>query len=155
MSWRHWRLPMRSSSLSSLMKRAFSIKRQIGRRTATLQRQYSGMAGQIENCQVGVFLAYASLRGHSLLDREVYLPRSCIVDPMRCREAHVPEAHVPEELAFTTKPELARWMLHWLLQAGLPVAWVTGDTVYGSAPFLRADLEARLEAYVLAVPCKE
>lgn len=120
-----------------------------GAKSVGVQRQYSGTAGRIENCQVGVFLAYASSRGHSLLDRELYLPHSWIIDPMRCREAHV-----PEEVAFATKPELARRMLHRLFQAGLPVAWVTGDTVYGSAPSLRADLEAHLQAYALAVPCK-
>jgi SRSO17 transposase len=121
-----------------------------GDKSVGVQRQYSGTAGRIENCQVGVFLAYASLRGHVLLDRELYLPQSWIDDPARCRAAHV-----PEEVTFATKPELARRMLHRMFQAGFPVAWVTGDTVYGSAPALRADLEAHLQAYALAVPCKE
>lgn len=121
-----------------------------GDKSVGVQRQYSGTAGRIENCQIGVFLAYASPRGHTLLDRELYLPQSWINDPARCRAAHV-----PEEITFATKPELARRMLHRLFQAGLPVAWVTGDTVYGSALVLRTDLEARLQAYALAVPCKE
>lgn len=95
-------------------------------------------------------ISYASSRGHTLLDRELYLPKSWIDNQERCREAHV-----PEEVTFATKPELARRMLQRTLDAGLPVAWVTGDTVYGSAQLLRADLEARRQAYALAVACKE
>jgi SRSO17 transposase len=121
-----------------------------GDKSVGVQRQYSGTAGRIENCQVGVFLTYASSRGHLLLDRELYLPQSWMDDPVRCREAHV-----PEEVTFATKPELARRMLQRMVHASLPVAWVTGDTVYGSAQSLRADLETRLQAYALAVPCKE
>jgi SRSO17 transposase len=137
---RRLQLPM---GLSSSMKRVSSKR-------VTNRLGCSGTAGRIENCQIGVFLAYSSSRGHALLDRELYLPHSWIDDPTRCRDAHVPEA-----VAFATKPELARRMLHRLFHAGFPVAWVTGDTVYGSAQSLRADLEARLQAYALAVPCKE
>jgi SRSO17 transposase len=121
-----------------------------GRKSVGVQRQYSGTAGRIENCQVGVFLSYASSRGHTLLDRELYLPKSWADDQERCQEAHV-----PSEVTFATKPELARRMLQRTLDSGLPVAWVTGDTVYGSAHLLRADLEARKQAYALAVACKE
>ena len=121
-----------------------------GRKSVGVQRQYSGTAGRIENCQVGVFLSYASSRGHALLDRELYLPKSWTDDQKRCQEAHVPKA-----VTFATKPELARRMLARTLDSGLPVAWVTGDTVYGSAQLLRADLEARKLAYALAVACKE
>lgn len=121
-----------------------------GRKSVGVQRQYSGTAGRIENCQIGVFLSYASSRGHMLLDRELYLPKSWTDNPERCREAHV-----PEEVTFATKPELARRMLERTLEAGLPVAWVTGDTVYGSAQSLRAGLETRKQAYALAVACKE
>jgi SRSO17 transposase len=113
-----------------------------GCKSVGVQRQYSGTAGRIENCQVGVFLSYASSHGHTLLDRELSLPKSWIDDQERCREAHV-----PEEVTFATKPELARRMLQRTLDAGLPVAWVTGDTVYGSSQPLRADLEARKQAY--------
>ncbi len=109
-----------------------------GCKSAGVQRQYSGTAGRIENCQVGVFLSYASARGHTLLDRELYLPKSWTDDQKRCREAHV-----PKEVTFATKPELAQRMLERTLDAGLPVAWVTGDTVYGSAQPLRTALEAR------------
>lgn len=121
-----------------------------GDKSVGVQRQYSGTAGRIENCQIGVFLAYSSSHGHALIDRELYLPQSWIDEPARCREAHV-----PEEVAFATKPELARRMLARTLDSGLPVAWVTGDTVYGSAQLLRADLEVRRQAYALAVACKE
>jgi SRSO17 transposase len=121
-----------------------------GIKSAGVQRQYSGTAGRIENCQVGVFLAYTSSRGHTLLDRELYLPKSWTDDQERCREAHV-----PEEVTFATKPELAQRMLERALGAGLPVAWVTGDTVYGSSLLLRAALETRKQAYALAVTCKE
>ena len=120
-----------------------------GRKSVGVQRQYSGTAGRIENCQVGVFLSYASSRGHTLLDRELYLPKSWTDDQECCREAHV-----PAEVAFTTKPELAAQMLWRNLDAGLPVAWITGDTVYGSAPSLRAGLETLKQAYALAVACK-
>ncbi len=121
-----------------------------GTKSAGVQRQYSGTAGRIENCQIGVFLTYASSKGHTLLDRELYLPRSWTQDRERCREAHV-----PEEVVFATKPELAARMLWRTLDTGIPVAWVTGDTVYGSAQPLRAGLETRKQAYALAAACKE
>ncbi|GHO88572.1 hypothetical protein KSZ_65780 [Dictyobacter formicarum] len=115
-----------------------------------VQRQHSGTAGRIENCQIGVFLAYASSRGHALVDRELYLPKSWTDDLGRCREAHV-----PEEVIFATKPELARRMVERTLDTGLPAAWVTGDTAYGNSQSLRAILEERRQAYALAVTCKE
>ena len=121
-----------------------------GCKSAGVQRQYSGTAGRIENCQIGVFLAYTSSRGHTLLDRELYLPKSWTDNQERCREAHVPEG-----VTFATKPELAWRMLERTLDAGFSVAWVTGDTVYGSAQSLRTALEARRQAYALAVTCKE
>jgi SRSO17 transposase len=121
-----------------------------GEKSVGVQRQYSGTAGRIENCQIGVFLAYASSRGHALVDRELYLPKSWTGDQMRCREARV-----PEEIAFMTKPELARRMVERALDTDLPAAWIVGDTVYGSAQPLRAALEERQQAYALAVTCKE
>ncbi|HEX4205086.1 MAG TPA: IS701 family transposase [Ktedonobacteraceae bacterium] len=121
-----------------------------GCKSVGVQRQYSGTAGRIENCQVDVFLSYASSRGHTLLDRELYLPKSWTDDQERC-----PEAHVPASVTFATKPELAAHMLWRTLGAGLPVAWVTGDTVYGSARTLRAGLETRKQAYARALVCKE
>src|SRR5436309_1655451 len=121
-----------------------------GTKSVGVQRQYSGKAGRIENCQVGVFLSYRSSKGHTLLDRELYLPKSWTQDPVRCREADV-----PAEVRFATKPELAARMLWRTLDAGVKAAWVTGDTVYGSHRPLRAGLEARKQAYALAVSCQE
>jgi len=117
-----------------------------GTASAGVQRQYSGTAGRVENCQVAVFLSYAAPAGHALIDRELYLPRSWIADPARCTAAGIPAT-----AAFATKPALARRMLARALNAGTPAAWVTGDEVYGADPGLRADLERRQTGYVLAV----
>jgi SRSO17 transposase len=117
-----------------------------GRASAGVQRQYSGTAGRVENCQVAVFLSYASPAGHALIDRELYLPRSWTADPARCAAAGI-----PGKTAFATKPGLARRMISRALDAGTPAAWVTGDEVYGADPDLRADLERRRTGYVLAV----
>ena len=121
-----------------------------GGKSVGVQRQDSGTAGRIEDCQIGVFCAYASPRGHTLLDRELYLPKSWTENQERCREAHIPEG-----VSFATKPELAWRMLERTLDAGLPVSWVVGDTVYGSSQALRAALEERRQPYALAVTCKE
>jgi SRSO17 transposase len=114
--------------------------------SAGVQRQYSGTAGRVENCQVAVFLSYAPPAGHALIDRELYLPRSWIADLARCAAAGIPDKTV-----FATKPELARRMIARALDAGTPAAWITGDEVYGAHPGLRADLERRQTGYVLAV----
>ena len=121
-----------------------------GSKSVGVQRQYSGTAGRIENCQVGVFLSYASPKGACLLDRELYLPKSWTQDPERCREAWV-----PAEVGFATKPDLAARMLWRTLDGGVKVSWVTGDTVYGSNAKLRAGLEARSQAYALGVRSHE
>ncbi len=121
-----------------------------GKKSAGVQRQYSGTAGRIENCQIGVFLTYAIRGDHTLVDRELYLPKSWTQDPERCKGAHV-----PEEVGFATKPELAARMLWRTLDAGLTASWVTGDTVYGSHRPLREGLEKRSQAYALAVACSE
>src|ERR1700759_266693 len=102
-----------------------------GSRSAGVQRQYSGTAGRTENCQVGGFLAYASARGHALIDRELYLPQSWAGDPGRWREAGI-----PEEAEFATKPRLAQAMISRAVEAGLPFAWFTADEVYGQAKWL-------------------
>ena len=117
-----------------------------GRASAGVQRQYSGTAGRVENCQVAVFLSYASPAGHALIDRELYLPRSWTADPARCVAAGIPAKTV-----FATKPRLARRMIARALDTGTPAAWVTGDEVYGADPGLRADLENRHIGYVLGV----
>jgi SRSO17 transposase len=121
-----------------------------GTKSVGVQRQYSGTAGRVENCQIGVFLTYTSQAGHTLLDRELYLPKSWTSDPKRCREADV-----PEEVRFATKPELAARMLWRTLDGGVKARWVLGDSVYGSHRPLRKGLEARSQAYALAVACKE
>ena len=112
-----------------------------GTKSAGVQRQYSGTAGRIENCQIGVFLAYASGRDRAFLDRALYLPREWAEDPARRTEAGVPAA-----VEFRTKPQLAQAMLERALDAGVPAAWVTGDEVYGGDRRLRLWLEARLRA---------
>jgi SRSO17 transposase len=121
-----------------------------GRHSAGVARQYSGTAGKVENCQIGVFLAYASQLGHTLLDRELYLPQEWTDDRERCRQAGI-----PEDRCFATKPQLARQMLARAFAAGVPAKWVTGDSVYGDDRRLRIWLEAQPQAYVLAVSGKE
>ena len=108
-----------------------------GDKSAGVQRQYSGTAGRIENCQVGVFLAYAGSKGRTLLDRELYLPQVWADGRGRRREAGVPEGTV-----FRTKPQLAQLMLGRALESGVPFGWFTGDEVYGSGRRLRLWLEA-------------
>jgi SRSO17 transposase len=111
-----------------------------------VQRQYSGTAGKVDNCQVGVFLAYASGKGRALVDRELYLPKEWAADPGRRAEAHV-----PAKVGFQTKPQLAQAMLERAIDAGVPAGWVSADEVYGGDARLRAFLEERQLAYVLAV----
>ena len=117
-----------------------------GTRSAGVQRQYSGTAGRTENCQVGVFLAYASVHGHALIDRELYLPRSWTDDRDRCRTAGI-----PDETEFATKPQLAQAMISRALEAGVPFAWFTADEAYGQAKWLQAWLEERGVSYVMAI----
>jgi SRSO17 transposase len=121
-----------------------------GRHSAGVARQYSGTDGRIENCQIGVFVGYASRLGHALLDRELYLPKEWTDDPARCRQAGI-----PEDRRFATKPQLAQHMLQRTLAAGVPARWVTGDSVYGDDRRLRMWLEGEPQAYVLAVSGKE
>lgn len=116
--------------------------------TVATQRQYTGTAGRIENAQVGVFLTYTTKVGHTLIDRELYLPRSWTGDPDRCAAAGV-----PEDTGFATKPALASRMILRALDGGVPAGWVAADEVYGSNPTLRGDLEKRRVGYVLAVAC--
>src|SRR5215212_4325800 len=117
-----------------------------GTKSVGVQRQYSGTAGRIENCQIGVFLAYASSKGRTFLDRELYLPKEWAADAERRREAAVPES-----VAFRTKPQLARAMLERARAAGVPAQWVTGDEVYGGDVRLRVWLEEQQVAHVLAI----
>jgi SRSO17 transposase len=119
-----------------------------GEHTVGVQRQYTGTAGRIENAQVAVYLAYASRAGHTLLDRELYLPRGWAEDPVR-RAA----AGVPDSVGFATKPALATTMITRGVEAGIPARWVTGDEVYGADPDLRARLETLQLGYVLGIGC--
>jgi len=121
-----------------------------GHKSAGVAMQYCGSTGQVENCQVGVFLCYVTARGHSLIDRELYLPLDWCEDPDRRRAAHIPEA-----VRFATKPELAIQMLTRIEETGCPIAWVVADTVYGGNLDLRTWLEAHGYPYVLAVACDE
>ena len=109
-------------------------------------RQYSGTAGRIENSQIGVFASYASRWGHALIDRRLYLPKSWANDPQRRAKAHV-----PEEIAFAAKPEMAREMVARLLDEGIPCAFILADAVYGADTRFRRMLEERQQPYVLAV----
>lgn len=117
-----------------------------GTKSVGVQRQYSGTAGRIENCQIGVFLGYASAKGRAGLDRSLYLPQDWATDPER-RAA----AGVPGDVLFQTKPQLAATMITRALDAGVPAAWVTADEVYGDNAGFRAALQARDQAYVVAV----
>ncbi len=117
-----------------------------GPKSVGVQRQYSGTAGRIENCQIGVFLAYAGAQGRTFLDRELYLPKEWAADTARRREAAVPEG-----VAFRTKPQLARVMLERALAARIPARWVTGDEVYGGDLRLRVWLEEHRVPHVLAI----
>jgi SRSO17 transposase len=119
-----------------------------GTGSAGVQRQYSGTAGRVENCQLGVFLAYASARGRALIDAELYLPKSWLADRERCARAGIPEG-----AGFATKPALAQAMLERALEAGdAPVGWVTADEAYGQDHKFRRYLEKRRIGYVVAVP---
>ena len=117
-----------------------------GTHSVGVARQYSGTAGRIENCQVGVFLTYASRFGQALIDRRLYLPEAWAGDAARRAKASV-----PEEIAFATKPAIARDLVAAALDAGAPCAFVLADALYGSDSRLRHMLEARGQPYVLAV----
>jgi SRSO17 transposase len=116
-----------------------------GVRSAGVQRQYTGTTGKVDNCQLGVFLAYASPRGRALIDRELYLPKSWTDDRSRCAAAGV-----PDEVGFATKPALGLAMLERALAAGVLSGWVTADEAYGQNRAFRDWLAARAVPFVLA-----
>ena len=118
-----------------------------GKKSCGVARQYSGTAGATVNCQVGVFLAYASNEGTAFIDRALYLPREWADDPVRRAEAGVPEV-----VRFATKIELAKGMLARAFDAAVPARWVTGDAFYGRSHGLRRWLEERGRAYALMIP---
>jgi SRSO17 transposase len=121
-----------------------------GVRSAGVQRQYTGTAGKVENCQIGTFLGYASSRGRALIDRELYLPKSWTDDRQRCAKAAV-----PDQVGFATKPEQARTMIERAVAAGVPFGWFTADEAYGQNPGLRSWLEQQDIAYVMATRCDD
>jgi SRSO17 transposase len=121
-----------------------------GTKSAGVQRQYSGTAGRIENCQLGVFLAYTTSKGRTLIDRELYLPKSWTGDRDRCREAAI-----PDDVEFATKTVLAQEMLARALDAGVPAGWATADEAYGKDYKFRTWLEHRRISYVVAVACNQ
>ena len=121
-----------------------------GKKSAGVQFQYCGTTGIRENCQVGVFLSYVTARGHTLMDRELYVPKRWLNDPERCRKAGIPEA-----TCFRTKCELASQMLERIWQAQIAIRWVVADCVYGSNAALRAWLQVHGYFFVLAVRCTE
>jgi SRSO17 transposase len=120
-----------------------------GEQSVGVKRQYTGTVGKRENCQVGVFLAYASGRGQAFIDRELYLPEEWALDKERRQRAGV-----PDEVGMRTKPELAKVMLGRALEAGVKAAWVVADSVYGDSRPLGMFLEDREQPYVLAVSGK-
>jgi len=118
-----------------------------GRKSCGVARQYTGTVGDTVNCQVGVFLAYASARGAAFIDRALYLPQEWTED----RERRT-EAGVPEETAFATKIELAQRMLARAFDATVPARWVVADAFYGRSHELRQWLEACGRPYALMIP---
>jgi SRSO17 transposase len=118
-----------------------------GKKSCGVARQYSGTAGTTANCQVGVFLAYASSEGAAFIDRALYLPREWAEDPVRRAEAGVPDV-----VRFATKIALAKSMLERAFDAAVPARWVTGDAFYGRSHGLRRWLEERGRAYALMIP---
>jgi SRSO17 transposase len=122
-----------------------------GRMSAGVARMYTGTAGRIENCQVGVFAAYVTPDGgRALIDRELYLPEAWTDDRDRCRKAGI-----SDKAQFATKPELARTMIERAVGAGIPFSWVTADEAYGGNPKLRAWLEEQGIPYVMTVSCSD
>jgi SRSO17 transposase len=121
-----------------------------GKMSCGVKRQYSGTAGRIENCQIGVFLTYASKKGHSLIDRRLYIPEDWVKDPERCAKAGV-----PKDVVFQTKPKMALEMIQEATLAGFPYKWVTGDCVYGDYRDIRQGLEENQKCYVMSVSGKE
>lgn len=121
-----------------------------GKKSCGVKRQYTGTAGKITNCQIGVFLTYAGSKGHTPIDRRLYLPEEWCEDQER-RHA----AGIPESVRFQTKPQMALEMIQAATEASLPYTWVTGDCAYGDYRSIRQWLEEHGKCYVLCVSGKE
>lgn len=117
-----------------------------GAKSVGVAQQYNPSSGRVENCQVGLFLAYASLRGWAFIDRALYLPKGWVEDEKRRREAGV-----PEKVGYASKSELARAMIERAFEAHVPACWVAGGQAYGKDEGLRRWLRGRGKAYVLLV----
>jgi len=120
-----------------------------GEKSCGVQRQYSGTAGRVENCQIGVFMTYASTKGHAPIDRRLYIPKEWLEDEKRRNEAGIPET-----VEFQTKPQMALEMIKEATKAGVPYKWVTGDCVYGDYTDIRMYLEENEKCYVMNVSGK-
>jgi SRSO17 transposase len=116
-----------------------------GKTSCGVGRQYTGSAGKITNCQIGVFAAYVSCHGHAFIDRALYLPKNWTDDPIR-----LVAAHVPQDTDFATKPQLAARMIARAITANVPFAWVAADSVYGVGA-IEQDLRRAGKGYVLGV----
>jgi SRSO17 transposase len=116
-----------------------------GKASCGVGRQYTGSAGKITTCQIGVFTAYVSGKGHAFIDRALYLPKAWTDDPAR-----MAGAHVPANTTFATKPQLAAAMIQRAIAAGVPFAWVAGDSVYGVGE-IEMMLRRAAKGYVLGV----
>ena len=116
-----------------------------GKASCGVARQYTGSAGKITNCQIGVFAAYVSRHGHAFIDRALYLPKGWTDDPARLKATYV-----PSDVGFATKPQLAARMIERAVAAAVPFRWVAGDTVYGVGDIER-DLRQAGKGYVLGV----
>jgi SRSO17 transposase len=116
-----------------------------GKKSCGVARQYTGSAGKITNCQIGVFATYASRHGHAFIDRALYLPKSWTDDPLRLKATYI-----PKDVGFATKPQLAARMIARAAAAGVPFRWVAADSVYGVGDIER-DLRHLGKGYVLGV----
>jgi SRSO17 transposase len=116
-----------------------------GHASCGVARQYTGSAGKITNCQIGVFASYVSRHGHAFIDRALYLPKAWTDEPARMAAAHVPDG-----TAFRTKPGLAVGMIERALAAGVPFGWVAADSVYGVGE-IEMTLRCAGKGYVLGV----
>ena len=122
-----------------------------GNHTVGVARQYTGVTGQVENCQVSVHAGYVSSRGQALIDTELYLPDAYAHDSERCAEAGVPAERAGVVI---TKGDLAAVMFGRAVAAGMPFSYVAGDEVYGRSTNLRSAIETTGGCgYVLEVGC--
>ena len=119
-----------------------------GEKSAGVARQYCGRLGKVENCQVGVYLGYVAPTGAAFLDCQLYLHQDWCADRERCQAARI-----PDEVEFQTKPQLAQAMLEGVWDEGIPMQWVTADTLYGNSPGLRYAIHQAGRSYVMAIGC--